>query len=91
MKWRREVDFHGSRSYSEPPPVKLFSLMLSWLANVATGKLRGVRGGRSGSRRPRLYDEQGFSLLGAHSGRDAAERPVPVRAEANRRDWRVLP
>jgi hypothetical protein len=90
MKWRREVDFHGSRSYSEPPPVKLFSLMLSWLANVATGKLRGVRGGRSGSRRPRLYEEHGFSLLGARSGRDG-ERRAPVRAKANGRDWRVLP
>lgn len=91
MKWRREVDFHRSRSYSEPPRVQLFSLMLAWLSNVVTGKLRSLRGRRAGSGHFPAYEEQGFSLLGAHSGRDAAERPAPVRIEANRRDWRVLP
>lgn len=93
MKWRREVDYHGSRSYGgSEPQVNMLGLTLAWLANIVRGKVRKL-GVRPGSSRVLLHDgEHSFSLLGANSRSDAADCPFPIKAEVvDRRDWRVLP
>ena len=92
MKWRRETDYHGSRSYGAPEPrVNVLSLTLAWLVNIVRTKLRKV-GARTVSPVVLLHDgEHSFSLLGANSRSNAA-CPFPIKAEIpDRRDWRVLP
>jgi hypothetical protein len=93
MKWRRELDYHGSRSYvGNEPPVNMLGLTFAWMANIVRGKLRKL-GTRSVSPVVLLHDGQhSFSLLGANSRSDAADCPFPIKAEIpDRRDWRVLP
>lgn len=70
MKWRRETDYHGSRSYGgHEPPVNMLSLTLAWMANIVRGKLRRVR-----APVVLLHDGQhNFSLLGANSRSDTAD------------------
>jgi len=92
MKWRRETDYHGSRSYgAQDPGVNMLSLTLAWMANIVRGKLRKL-GGRSMSPVVLLHDgEHNFSLLGGNSRSDA-DCPFPIKADIpDRRDWRVLP
>ena len=89
MKWRRETDYHGSRSYGgQEPPVKMLGLTLAWVLNIVRGKLRRVR-----APVVLLHDgEHNFSLLGADSRSGSADCPFPIKAEIpDRRDWRVLP
>jgi hypothetical protein len=93
MKWRRETDYHGSRSYGgHEPHVNMLSLTFAWMANIVRGKLRKLRA-RSVSPVVLLHDgEHNFSLLGANSRSEAVDCPFPIKAEIpDRRDWRVLP
>jgi hypothetical protein len=93
MKWRREVDYHGSRSYGgQEPPVNMLSLMAAWVVGIVRGKLRRAHA-RSVSPVVLLHDGQhSFSLLGAKSRSGGADCPFPIKAEVpDRRDWRVLP
>lgn len=92
MKWHREFDYHGSRSYgAEQPPAKALALTVAWLAAVAKRKWRKL-GERPVSSSVLLHDGQhSFSILGADSAK-TAECPFPLKAEpADWRDWRVLP
>jgi hypothetical protein len=93
MRWHRATDYHGSRSYTEAPPISMFSLTLAWLANIARAKWRNLGGAQSGSLHVLLHEGQhSFSLLGATRRSEARERPVPVKAQAwDGQDWRVLP
>jgi hypothetical protein len=44
MRWSRATDYHGSRSYeSDVPTVSQFRILLAWLVNIATGRLRKAR------------------------------------------------
>ena len=75
MKWRREVNYHGSRSYgSEEPRLKLSSLMIAWFAEIIKAKLR--------KRRP---PPRSPALIAP------ADCPFPVRQQIRRPDRRVLP
>jgi len=92
MKWRREVNYHGSRSYgSEEPPLKLSSVMIAWLAEIIKTKLRK----RRPPPRPAalMLNDQGrkFSMLGTDSRAVPADCPFPVRAHIRKSDRRVLP
>jgi hypothetical protein len=93
MKWRRATDYHGSRSYTEAPPVGMFNLTLAWFTNIARTKLRNLSRGRPGSPQVLLHDgDRNFSLLGAKLRGDAGDGRVPVKPRtSDRRDWRVLP
>ena len=97
MKWRREIDYHGSRAYgAEEPALRRLSLGIAGLVNFARrafGKL---------GRQPEppivlLHDGQhSFSLLGldsrAPSRGKAAECPFPLKAEpVDHRSYRVFP
>ena len=93
MKWRRETDYHGSRSYGyHEPQVNMLSLIFARMTNIVRGKLRKLSA-RSVSPVVLLHDgEHHFSLLGANSRSDTADCPFPIKAEIpDRRDWRVLP
>ena len=93
MKWRRETDYHGSRSYGyHEPQVNMLSLTFAWMTNIVRGKLRKLSA-RSVSPVVLLHDgKHNFSLLGANSRSDTADCQFPIKAEIpDRRDWRVLP
>lgn len=92
MKARREIDYHGSRTYgSEEPPVGTFSLAIAWLGEIIKSKLRKLS---VGSTPPAvlLHDgEHNFTLLGAKAPARAADCPFPTKETIDRRNWRVLP
>lgn len=80
MKWHRATDYHGSRSYTEAPPLSMFSLTLAWIANIVSGKVRQLGGSGRASGYTLPHDgKHGFSLLGEDVRRDARKTPVPVR------------
>jgi hypothetical protein len=97
MKWRREIDYHGSREYgSEEGSERRFRLGLAGVAAFvkrAFGKL----GREPGPPMVLLHDGQhSFSLLGVDSRAaargKAAECPFPIKAEpADYRSYRVFP
>jgi hypothetical protein len=93
MKWGRQIDYHGSRSYgADAPAFGRFSLIAAWLANALTGKNR---------KRPSvtisLDGERGYSWLGGTPARSPRARPAdcpfPTRPGAlgHAGDSRVLP
>lgn len=96
MKWRREIDYHGSRSYSaEEPKPGVLGRMAAWLASIA---------GRKGSKAAmlpkqangfRVRKQRGFSVLGNSSAtlRKPGECPFPIApgTTIDRRDFRLLP
>ena len=91
MKWRREIDYHGSRSYGSGGAPGQFTLMIAWLGEIAKSRLRKL-GSRSASRAVRLQGrEQTLTLLKAEARRRAADCPFPVKTPIVDRDWRVLP
>ena len=92
MNWHREINYHGSRTYSaEQPQLRLLSVVLAWFATIARSKLRKLAR-RSTSTMLIRNGQHGFSVLGANRHSDTAKCPVPIKAEAgDRRDWRVLP
>jgi hypothetical protein len=90
MKWRREIDYHGSRSYdSDTVGVSgRISLTLAWLTAIVKRRLQklAVLGARPPERSLLLGEgEHHFSLLGATARRSAARAddcPFPTRDEA---------
>ena len=100
MKWGRDYDYHGSRTYDRnEPAIGRFSLMLHWIANVVRGRARRLSGRSSPPAFLLLDGKHNFSLLGdnrarasaASLGRQAANVPGRPAANVNVRDWRVLP
>ena len=83
MKWGRQIDYHGSRSYdADGPAVGRFGLIAAWLADVAASRLRRLRMSetrRTPSRIVLSKGKRGFSSLGAAPVRSpqprAADRP----------------
>lgn len=92
MKWRREVNYHGSRGYgSENAPVGQLSLTIAWLVEMAKIKLRTLRG-RPNSPQVLLNEGQRkFSLLGTSSRAAPAECAFPLKPQIREHDWRILP
>jgi hypothetical protein len=97
MKWRSEIDYHGSQPHGAGErPVGQFASAIEWIANVLR---RAVRKLESRPVPPTVLIHDGrhsFSLLGADTlgtSRDEdAACPFPLKAmPADRRDWRVLP
>jgi hypothetical protein len=87
MKWRRETDYHGSRSYDSDTvrvPGRI-SLALAWLTAIV--KRRFERLAALGARPPERnlligQGEHHFSLLGASARSPAARAddcPFPTR------------
>jgi len=90
MKWHREIDYHGSRSYgSDEPGTGLFRGFLAWLAMVGSRKARPT------SSTAPIPGEHGYSWLGVTGNRvpKSADCPFPMKAadHYDRRDWRLLP
>jgi hypothetical protein len=90
MKWRREIDYHGSRTYgTDDPTAGQFRALLAWLAKI------GGRKPRSPSSTAPVSGEHGFSLLGVTGSRTpkSADCPFPTKSADyyDRRDWRLLP
>ena len=87
MKWNRETDYHGSRSYgADAPAVTRAGLLVAWLAAILRQKLRLLTG------RPSCEvlvheGERTFSVLGTEvrlPGNDnpfAIEHPSRLRHE----------
>ncbi len=93
MNWHREIDYHGSRTYSaEQPQLRLLSVVLAWFATIARSKLRKLAR-RSTTPTMLIHDgRHGFSVLGVNRQSDTAKCQVPIKAGVgDRRDWRVLP
>jgi hypothetical protein len=90
MKWRREIDYHGSRSYDSDTrrvPGRI-SLTLAWLTAIVKRRLENLATLRVRPPERRLLLGEGehhFSLLGATARRSAARAddcPFPTRDEA---------
>lgn len=91
MKWRREIDYHGSRSYGSGGAPGQFTLIIAWLREIAKSRLRKLRS-QTKSRTVLLKGgEHKFSVLGGEARRRAADCPFPAKAPIADRDWRVLP
>jgi hypothetical protein len=91
MKWRREVDYHGSRSYgTDEPKAARFSAWLARLAKIGARKPRSPASSIAS-----LSEERGFSWLGLNDSRvpKPADCPFPMKSadSYDRRDTRVLP
>jgi hypothetical protein len=96
MRWRREIDYHGSRSYDEDrPDVGALSAFMAWLSRFGGHKepkpvvlQEACRGLPPGTRR-------GFSMLGETSPaprHDPVDCPFPIKSDASyAHDGRVLP
>lgn len=97
MKWGRERDYHGSRSYeSEAPPVGQLSLLVAWSASIVKGTLRKMLKSVAPPTSPEILVRGGdrrFSLLGGKSYDRPADCPFPMDAgrSHNPRDSRVFP
>ena len=92
MKWHREIDYHGFRSYErESPVVNRSSLLLGWLAMIARERLRQLFS-RPVSSTVLLHDQKrSFSLLGVSDANLRArerECPFPTTLEAARQPHR---
>jgi hypothetical protein len=94
MKWRREIDYHGSRSYgADRSEVGAWSAVIAWFANISGRKTRARQ---TPSRGLPPATGRGFSLLGATSAtpkHDSVDCPFRLKsgASAHGHDWRVLP
>jgi hypothetical protein len=88
MKWRREVDYHGSRPYgSEDVRLGLPSVTIAWLGEIVKSKLRKLRLRRSPPAVLLKGRQRNFSMLGVAP----ADCPFPVKRQTREHDWRVLP
>lgn len=96
MKWRREIDYHGSRSYSaEEPKSGVLGRMAAWLAGVVGRKEPKPAVHRKPASSLRLHAQHGFSVLGNSTAslRKPPECPFPIApgTTIDRRDFRLLP
>lgn len=96
MTWRKEIDYHASRSYgADGPKSRLWTAIIGWLADRAGRQAKPeMRKKPSGGLPPSAH--QGFSLLGARSPtpkHDPVGGPYPLEPNDSpfRPDWRVLP
>jgi hypothetical protein len=97
MKWRPEIDYHGSRAYgAEKPALRRLGLGIAGLVNCA----RRAFGKLGRQPEPPIVllhaGKHSFSLLGLDSRAVArgkpAECPFPVKAETvDLRSYRVFP
>jgi hypothetical protein len=97
MKWRREINYHGSRAYgSEEPAMRRLGLGIAGLVSFARRTL-GKLGRQPEPPMVLLHDGQhSFSLLGldspAVSHSKATKCPFPLKAEpVDHRSYRVFP
>jgi hypothetical protein len=96
MTWRKEIDYHASRSYdADGPKARLWTAIIGWLADRAGRKAKPVMRKKSSAGLP-PGAHRGFSLLGAHSPapkHDPVGSPYPLKPSDSpfRPDWRVLP
>lgn len=96
MTWRREVDYHGSRSYEpDGPKARLWTAIIAWLADRAARKAKTTTRKKS-SVGLQVGDRRGFTLLGATSRapqHDPVDWPFPVKTDESRHrhDRRVSP
>ena len=76
MKWGRQIDYHGSRSYETgEPAVTQLSLMIAWFIGMMKSLRKFVS--RPPSSTVLLRDGQrNFSILGGSSSGERLERPV---------------
>lgn len=97
MKWGRQTDYHGSRSYGADEPLGQLSLLAAWIANMVRGALRKPRKIPSPPTELRAEHEPAFSLFAGARARQERVRPpecpFPVKRETapDPRDWRVYP
>ena len=97
MKWRGEVDYHGSRSYDADGPVaRPWSGFMAWIASVARRRALKPAVTRKSSVGLPPVAQRGYSLLGASDHapqRNPVDCPFPLKSgrQAYERDWRVLP
>ncbi|MGE5562578.1 MAG: hypothetical protein ACM3ZV_04635 [Bacillota bacterium] len=94
MRWRREIDYHGSRSYgAEEPSVPMFRLAFAWLGYIVRRKASAPRP-KPLSATVLLRDgRHNFTLLGARPGRAARNTPWSgaVKSGFADNDRRVFP
>lgn len=92
MKWRREMDYHGSRLYgSEEVRLGRSALAIAWLGEIVKGKLRKLRGDPRSAVKPLQEVERSFSLPGTTSSSATAGCPFPAKPLAIDPNWRILP
>ena len=96
MKWRREIDYHGSRSYGQVRrKAPAFTAIVAWFASLGGRK----RAKRNEPRAPGTLPpgaQRGYSLLGvstAATPRERADCPFPIKSgpSFDRHDCRLLP
>ena len=96
MRWRSEVDYHGSRSYSaDVPEAGLFGPMVAWMAKIIGRKAPRPDELPAPANGLLVRGEHGFSMLGNRSSaslRKPADCPFPVApaSTVDRRDFRLL-
>ena len=87
MKWRREIDYHGFRTY-DPERVRVpgrIGLPLAWLTAIVKRRFEKLAALGARPRERSLLIGEGehhFSLLGANAPRSAARAndcPFPTR------------
>lgn len=97
MKWRREIDYHGSRSYSaDRSDAGPWGAVMAWLSNIAGRKAskRDLRQKSSTALPPGTH--RGFSLIATRSPapkHDSVDCPFPLKSgvSPHGHDWRILP
>ena len=94
MRWRRTIDYHGSRAYAaDRPRTRRFSAIMRWLAQLVGSN--GRTAPRETVSLPLANGHRGYSLLGASratSQTKAPDCPFPLKAGSlEGRDWRLLP
>lgn len=96
MTRRRDIDYHGSRSYAaDRSKPRLWAAIVAWLADRAGRKHRPAIGRTPFGRSP-PGTQRGFSLLGNGSRapqHDPVDWPFPLKSDSSphEHDWRVLP
>ena len=96
MKWRREIDYHGMRSYSaDEPRSGVLGRMAAWLASIAGRKEPKPVVLPKPANGFRVPKQHGFSVLGDGRAtlRKPPECPFPIApgTTIDRRDFRLLP
>ena len=101
MRFLRETDYHGSKSYeADEPPIGRARLIAASLAIAARRIFRDLLNALAPSSSSTVLlrnSERTFSLLGSDTSnrpdRSAEDSPFPLDTGIARdaRDWRVLP
>ena len=97
MKWGRDIDYHGSRSYGDDQTkARWLKRVIAWMANG--GRRKSVETGPGAkSSEVLLRDRHLGALLIGNGNRAPLRRPVdcpfPIKSNVHvdRNDWRLLP